>query len=50
MLEETIEELTKLYIKENFDKTKKVKFIITKEELIKFCIKLVKVVKKIDES
>lgn len=39
MLEESIEELTKLMIKANFEKDKR------KEALIRFCIKLLKVIK-----
>ena len=40
MLEESIEELTKLMIKANFEKDRK------KEALIRFCIKLLKVIKQ----
>lgn len=50
MLENTIDELTRLYIQENFNKTNKTKYVITKEELIQFCIKLVKLVKRVDDE
>lgn len=45
MLDEVIEELTKLMIKDNFENgTKEIK--MTKTELFQFCIKLVKVVER----
>ncbi len=45
---DVIEELNKLKIKEHFEnKNKEEKvYAVTKEELIGFCIKLVKVIKK----
>lgn len=43
--EDAIEELTKLKIKEHFKKENK-KITLTKEELISFCIKLVKTIEK----
>lgn len=49
MLDDTVEELTKLYIKEHLESNDEKHYILTKEELIKFCIKLVKVIKKIDD-
>lgn len=49
MLDDTIEELTKLYIKEHLETKDNKHYVLTKEELIKFCIKLVKVIKKIDD-
>lgn len=48
MLDDVLEELTKLLIKENFDKDKKY-LKITKEELVRFCIKLIKLIMKIYE-
>ena len=48
MLDDTIEELIKLKIKENFKSKKTNKettFIVPKEKLIEFCIKLVKLMK-----
>ena len=45
MNNEAIEIMTKLYIKEHF-KGDKSKYIISKEELIKFCIKLVKEIER----
>lgn len=44
MTETVIEELTKLYLKE-IDKEQE-KFVMTKKDLISFCMKLIKVVKK----
>ena len=44
MTEEVIYELTKLYLKE-IDK-KEDKFIMTKKELIKFCLKMMKVIER----
>ena len=43
--EEAIEELTKLKIKEHFKKEDK-KITLTKEELIQFCINLLKLIEK----
>lgn len=43
MTQEVIEELTKLYLKE-IDKEQE-KFVMTKKDLIKFCLKLMKVVR-----
>ena len=48
MTEEVLYELTKLYVEE-IDK-KQEKFIITKEGLVGFAIKLVKLIKKVEES
>lgn len=45
MNNEAIEIMTKLYIEEHFKK-ENCRFILTKEELIKFCIKLVKEIEK----
>lgn len=47
MTEEVIYELTKLYLKE-IDK-KEDKFIMTKKELINFCLKMMKIIKRIEE-
>lgn len=47
MTEETIEELTKLYLKE-IDKEQD-KFVMTKKDLIKFCLKLMKVVRRVEK-
>ena len=46
--DDVIEELKKLEIKEHFDSKNKeaTKYIVSKEELITFCIKLVKVIKR----
>lgn len=49
MLDDTIEELTKLYIKEHLENKNNKRYVLTKEQLMKFCIKLVKVIKKIDD-
>lgn len=48
MTEETIYQLTKMYLEE-VDK-KQDKFIMTKQELIGFCIKLMKVLKRVEED
>ncbi len=48
MTEETIYQLTKMYLEEigkNQDK-----FIMTRQELIMFCIKFMKVLKKVEEN
>ena len=47
MTEDVIYELTKLYLKE-VDK-KEDKFIMTKKELINFCIKMVKIIKRYEK-
>lgn len=47
MAEEVIYELTKLYLKE-VDK-KEDRFIMSKKELISFCLKMMKVIEKIEE-
>ena len=45
MEEMTIEELTKLYIKEDFEERKQKKYYkITKKEMINLCLKLVKLI------
>ena len=51
MLEETIEELTKQMIEEDFVNRNKNNKLITmnKVDLYKFCIKLVKLMKRIEE-
>lgn len=54
MLDETIEVLTEQMIKDNFINhgNKEEKFIISKQDLYEFCIKLVKVIEGVyqDES
>lgn len=50
VLDDTIEELTKLYIKEHLENKNNKHYVLTKEELIRFCIKLVKVVKKVEDG
>ncbi len=52
MLDDTIETLTEQLIEENFkNKGKEIdKYVISKEDLYKFCIKLIKVVKGIYEE
>lgn len=50
MLDDTIEELTRIYIEEHLQSSDKKQYVLTKEELIKFCIKLIKVIKRIDEE
>lgn len=49
MLDEALEVLTEQMIKDNFENKGNVeeKFIITKQELYKFCIKLIKVVEEV---
>lgn len=47
MTQETIEELTKLYLKE-IDKEQD-KFIMTKKDLINFCLKMMKLVRKAEK-
>ena len=48
MTEDIIYELTKLYLKE-IDK-KEDKFIITKKELINFCLKMMKVIRRYEDE
>lgn len=48
MAEEVIYELTKLYLKE-IDK-KEEKFIMTKKELISFCLKMMKEIKRYENG
>ena len=48
MTEEAIVELTKLMIKEHIDQSTK-KYVFTKEELLKFCIKMLKKIKQFEE-
>lgn len=50
MLNDTVAELTRIYIEEYLKKEKKKKYIVTKEELIQFCIKLVKVIKRVEDG
>ena len=51
MLEAVIEELTKLFLKEQFNKTdEEVYYKVNKKDLIKFCITLVKLIRQIDED
>lgn len=46
MTEEVIEQLTKIYLKE-IDK-KQDKFIMTKKDLVDFCLKMMRLVRKIE--
>lgn len=48
MADDVIYELTKLYLKE-IDK-KEDKFIMTKKELISFCLKMMKVIKRCEDD
>lgn len=49
MAEDVIVELTKILIKEDFEhRDNQEKFIITKKQLLSFCIKLMKLVKKFE--
>ena len=48
MTEDVIYELTKLYLKE-VDK-KEDRFIMTKKELINFCLKMMKVIKRYENG
>lgn len=48
MTEETIYQLTKMYLEE-IDKEQD-KFVMTKKDLINFCIKMMKVLKKAEEN
>lgn len=53
MLDETLQVLTEQMIKNNFTNkgNKEEKFIMTKQELYEFCIKLIKVIEEVyDES
>lgn len=48
MEEITIEELTKLYIKEDFEERKEKKYYkITKKEMINLCLKVVKLMESV---
>ena len=44
ILEDTIEILTKQMIEEHFNNKDNTKYVITKQELYKFCIKLIKTI------
>ena len=46
MTEEVIEQLTRIYLKE-IDKEQS-KFIMTKKDLINFCLKMMKLVRRIE--
>lgn len=48
MTEETIYELTKMYLKE-IDKEQE-QFIMTKKELINFCIKMMKILQRVEDE
>lgn len=48
MTEEVIEQLTRIYLKE-IDKEQD-KFIMTKKELIKFCLKMMKIIKRCEDE
>lgn len=53
MLEESIEELTKLMIREDFkikESNQETIIKISKKDLIKFCIKLVKLIKNVEDK
>ena len=52
ILEDTIEILTEQLIKDNFQNkgVKEEKYIITKQDLYKFSIKLIKLVKEVDDE
>lgn len=47
LIEESIEIITKMFIEEHINGTDKEKYVITKEELYKFCIKLLKEIEKV---
>lgn len=49
MLDDEIEELTKLLIKEQF-KGEQTIIKMTKKDLIKFCINLIKFIKEVEEN
>ena len=44
MLDDVVEILTKQMIEEHFNNVDKQKYVITKQELYKFCIKLIKLI------
>lgn len=46
--DDVIYELTKLYLEE-FDK-KEDKFVMTKKQLIDFCLKMMKIIKRIEDE
>jgi len=48
MAEETIYQLTKMYLEE-IDKEQD-KFVMTKKDLINFCIKMMKIVRKVEDE
>ena len=48
MTEEIIEQLTKIYLKE-IDK-KQDKFIMTKKDLVNFCLKMMRMVRRIENE
>lgn len=48
MTEDIIEQLTRIYLKE-IDKEQD-KFVITKKELVKFCLKMMKLVRRIENE
>lgn len=48
MIEDIIEQLTKIYLKE-IDKEQD-KFIMTKKDLVKFCLKVMKLVRKVENE
>lgn len=53
MLDESIEELTKLMIKEDFkikESNRETVIKISKKDLIKFCIKLIKLIKQMEDK
>lgn len=50
MLDDTVAELTRIYIEEYLKNENKKKYVVTKDELIQFCIKLVKVMKRVDDG
>lgn len=49
MVEDSIEILTKQMIEEHFNKSELQKYVITKNDLYRFCIKLLKVINKFEE-
>lgn len=49
MIDDTIDVLTELIIKEHF-KNEKNKYVISKEELIRFCIKMMKEIQRVYEG
>lgn len=46
MIEDSIEILTRMFIEEHFKGTDKQKYVINKQELYQFCIKLLKVLEE----